>query len=611
MSTAVEPKEVLGRFRHHLLPSGPHGYVRKVEQDAAANALLKRCLWIVADWGLSSDEFVSSILEGLPVANSRVYRLDLSEIPVGGELDQEIEAKLGFKIQQFSEDLAAVGSAVLLLDDVVLGERAQGAIPQELNLEGLAQAILDYCPSLQILLRTQSDPANTEFGKVQICALDEPDLKSYIMWHSDGGTDLATPEVIGQLLYITGGVPDRVDQALKALKVVTLSELVASHVEGNNINSTNGSLALQRTIEELESASQPFLQRTFQFLQALTAFPYGAKFESIKRFNGVHGFYPENASELMQRALITSSTLPGLEQQSQAETLRILSAPRMVRDVVRGQMNPELINRHNRRAAELYFGSNWRAGATSWPPERKYSSPKCSHLEIANASAILLRLLKTAIQEENADDIGALLHLSAAYSDALLDGSHYYGSSSFCSAFLHTAPKSVMDEMVERVRFCYGKALRMLGQRAEAIDILESLDPALFARNERESLLLNLALAYETDSDDRAKTVAQTLLKSSKSAAVKLQARAIIIEAEPKNLERQAKLVALEREARNKKSFIVANNLALSLARESGSKEEARRYLTSVFSMNKGTDDIYNETRAAIDFASSQIVAGE
>uniref|UniRef100_UPI003F498008 metallophosphoesterase n=1 Tax=Ensifer adhaerens TaxID=106592 RepID=UPI003F498008 len=613
VATALaEPLGTLNRFRHHLLPSGPHAYVRKVEQDAARRACDKRCLWIVADWGLSSDEFVSSMLETSSMAGRPVYRLDLSEVPVtGDDLDQEIEAKLGFKIQQLSEELELLGEAVLLLDDIILGERPKGALPREKDLENLAQAMLDYCPSLVIVMRTRSSPANEQFGKVQIGALDEADLKAYIFRHADGGENLAVPDVVNQLFSVTGGVPDQVDRALKALKVVTLSELVASHEEGNDKETTSGSQALVRALNELGRPTQPALQRALQMLQALATFPHGAQFEHIKRFNGAHGFYPDNATELMQRALITTSSLPGLEQQSHVETRRILSVPRTVRDVVRGQMSSDLLDQHNRRAAELYFGPNWRTGSTSWPPERKYSSPKCSHHEVANASAILLRLLKTAIQEENNEEVAALMQLAAAFSDALQKGSHFYGAASFCAAFLHTAPSDVEEKMFDRVRLNYGKALRMIGERPKAIEILESLDPSSLERSDRESLLMNLALVYESGGDERAKDVAQKLLKATKSASHKLQARAIIIQSEPESAERRQKLVALEREARNKKHQTVANNLAIELARQSGDTEEAFRYLNDVVAIKKDVVDIYNLARATVDLAERILDAGE
>ncbi|MCY1327618.1 3',5'-cyclic adenosine monophosphate phosphodiesterase CpdA [compost metagenome] len=611
-TTPSAPQGLLDRFRHHLLPSGPHAYVRKVEQDAGRRACDKRCLWIVADWGLSSDEFVSSVLETSAMAGRPSYRLDLSEVPVSGSnLDQEIEAKLGFKIQQLSEELAIVGAAVLVLDDITLGERVQGALPRETDIENLVQAMLDYCPSIVIVLRTRSNPANDQFDKVQIGALDEADLKAYISRHADGGENLAVPDVVSQLLTITGGVPDQVDRALKALKVVTLSELVASHEEGANQEEVSGSQALLRAIDELGTTTHPPLQRALQMLQALATFPHGAQFEHIKRFNGAHGFYPNNATELMQRALITTSSVPGLEQQSHVETRRILSVPRTVRDVVRGQMPDDLLDQHNRRAAELYFGPNWRTGSTNWPPERKYSSPKCSHHEVANGSAILLRLLKTAIQEQNSEEVAALMQLAAAFSDALHTGSHFYGAVSFCSAFLHTAPSNIADKMVDRVRLTYGRALRMVGERTRSIEILESLDPMAFERSDRESLLLSLALVYKREGDQRAEAVAQKLLKTAKSASHKLQARAIIIEAQPNNPERRSKLVALEREARNKNHHRVANNIAIALARESGDPEEALQYLNDVVNPRKSVDDIYNIARATLNIAEYALAANE
>lgn len=606
-----EPQALVARFRHHLLPSGPHAHVRTVERAAARHALAKRGLWIVADWGLSSDEFVSSVLEASSMTDKSIVRLDLSEIPLSGDdLDLEIEAKMGIKIQELSEELALF-DCVLLLDDITLGDRPQGALPREKGLENLAHAILDYCPSLIIIMRTRSNPANEHFDKVEISALDEADLKAYVFHHANGGESLAAPAVVSQILDLTGGVPDQVERILKSLKVVTLSELVASNQEGADTTLATRSQTLVRAIEELGTAEDPMLQRARSMLQALATFPHGAQFEHVKRFNGVHGFYPDNATELMQRALIIVSTLPGLEQQSVVETRRILSVPRAVRDVVRANMSDDLLERHDRRAAELYFGSNWRAGSTSWPPERKYSSPKCSHHEIANASAILLRLLKTALQQENEDETIALMHLAAAYSDAVLTGSHYYGTAAFCSAFLHTAPTNLADDMVNRIKLNYGRALRIGGECEKSIEIMEGLDPDKLERSDRELLLLELALAYQSHENSKAINFAQRLLKTAKTQSKKLQARSIIIQAEPDGAIRTSKLIALEREARNKRFYILANNLAILLARESGDESVARQYLGSVVNAKASSDDIYNEARASIDLADSILKTGD
>jgi predicted MPP superfamily phosphohydrolase len=70
-TASTEKTDLLSRFRHHLLPPGPHAFVRKEEQNIAANALAKRGLWIIADWGLGSDEFVSSVLQSVRCRTGR------------------------------------------------------------------------------------------------------------------------------------------------------------------------------------------------------------------------------------------------------------------------------------------------------------------------------------------------------------------------------------------------------------------------------------------------------------------------------------------------------------------------------------------------------------
>jgi hypothetical protein len=215
------------------------------------------------------------------------------------------------------------------------------------------------------------------------------------------------------------------------------------------------------------------------------------------------------------------------------------------------------------------------------------------------------------LQAGDMKEVSALMHLSAAYADALNSGSHYYGASEFCSSFLHTVPAEVADDMVARVRLNYGQALRLVGERSKAIQILEELDPASFDRSDRESLWLTLALAYETEGDAKAKEYAEKLLKATKDTSYKLQARSIIIQSEPANPERTAKLVSLQLEARKKKSHIVANNLALLLARESDDKGFADRYLNEVLSPKKDSDDIYNMTRAAVSLAEQVFENGE
>lgn len=69
--------EVMSSLRLTLPTSLAHMEVRRVEQDLSIAALLeKRALWLVADWGLGSEQFIRSITDRLSVANEHIYQID-------------------------------------------------------------------------------------------------------------------------------------------------------------------------------------------------------------------------------------------------------------------------------------------------------------------------------------------------------------------------------------------------------------------------------------------------------------------------------------------------------------------------------------------------------
>ncbi|SFM32864.1 hypothetical protein [Methylobacterium pseudosasicola] len=201
--------------------------------------------------------------------------------------------------------------------------------------------------------------------------------------------------------------------------------------------------------------------------------------------------------------------------------------------------------------------------------------------------------------------------MAAAYGDALFAGSYYYGATGFCASFLHTAPAGIADEMIGRVRLCHGKSLRMVGERAKAIEIMEGIDPSLLDRFDQESLLVSLSLAHSGHDDGKATEVAEKLLRATKSVPYKIQACSIIIQAKPATPERRSKLIALEREARKKKCWVVANNLALALAKQSDDLEQANRYLGAVVDTGTETEDIYNVVRATVELPERSIRGGK
>lgn len=607
MSDEDREKDVLGRFRYHLPPAGAHAFVRKLEQEASRQALSTRGFWLVADWGMSGDDFLASVLSPT-VRPGMIYRLDLGDVLQVDNLEEAIETRIGLTLPTLSVHLDAVGQATLILDEIVLGERQPGAAPYEAAIENLAQTLIDYCPGLTVIMRTRFDPVASHFSKVAIAALDEADVTGYIGHHADGGDDLTTQDVVAQLYSFTGGVPERLDRALKSLKVVTLSDLVSGGVDDVlALDGGAGQVALRRSFDELINAEDDALKRSLEMLKVLSTYPHGAEFQSIRRFNGARGFYDDNATELMQRAFVTASAMPGLNHTNRAETKKILQVPRPVRDFVRGQMSLEEIYRLNRRAADLSFGEDWRAGSTTWPSERKYSSPKCPSHEVANASEILIRLFRLAIDEADDEQISLLAGLGARFSDALIKGDHFYGASRFCTTFLQLAPHDVDGEIINRVRMNRARALRMTGNRAEAIELLQDLLATDSSKSRKEIILIDLALAYSSTNDPRATETANELLRITKNPHRKMQARSIIIDQDNTDPQRLTKLASLEKEARKKGATVVANNIALDLARSINDPIEGKKYLDTVVTGGREKGDFYNEIRAYIDIADRQL----
>jgi predicted MPP superfamily phosphohydrolase len=607
-------KDVLGRFRHNLMPAAAHASVRKVEQEQCKSALRARGVWLVAEWGMSGDEFLSSVL--LPASSPPItaYRLDLGEISPSHDLEEAVELRLGLTLQTLSAHLDRLDKATLILDDIALGDRTSNEPLRESSIEKLAQTLIDYCDRLTVVMRTRSDPIADLFDKVTISALDEAEVASYITFHPDGGEDLATQDVVAQLYGYTGGVPSRLDRALKSLKVVPLSDLVSGDVDDAlAVERGTGLAALKRSLEELNSSEDDSLKRALSMLKVLTTYPHGAEFHSIRRFHGAKGFYEDNANELLQRAFVTASAVPGLSHTSRAETKKILEVPRPVRDFVRQQMSDDEIANLNRRAADLSFGEDWRSGGTSWPAERKYSSSTCPSHEVSNASAILIRMLRAAVDDEDEDQVNLLAGLGARFSDALISGDHFYGATRFCMTFLQIAAATVMeDDTLTRVRINYARALRMIGNRSQAIERLQELKDIQMEKGRKEIVLIDLALAYQSDNDLRATEIADELYKRTKNPYRKLQARSIIIDQDKKDPDRQAKLISLEREARRKGSTVVANNIALDLASEINNSTESAKYLNAVVSSGREAGDFYNEIRAYIDIADRRLqVAGK
>jgi tetratricopeptide (TPR) repeat protein len=621
-SLAVFPKldvaeEVLRRVRYHLPQMRAHQNVRWVEQQQCLEILAdSRAMWIASEWGMGEDGFLSSIRLKKGVVGESVYRIDLSDYIDREHLFISFKRKLDCSLERFCELLSSIGPTSLLLDNISVNPIAEeGAITIEADLEEVVKIMLEYCPQLTVFLRSRRSPRFASLPIIELAPLDEADLKTYVAEHEKGGEAVATPNTVSALKRHTDGIPARVDQSLRHLEVVPLSELVNTNADlsANNVDSTSVSPGLATAIADLATATDPSLQRAFNLLKALTIFPQGEQMVRIKRFLSNAPFFPAHATELRDRALIEVSTVQRIDLTGSTESEKTLIVPRAVRECVRSTMNYADVQDLNRRAADLYFGASWASGALKMPTAYRFNNPHCSGSDIANASTIIVRLFKDAEAENDEHSMLRALGLANSFVSALLNGDHFQSGVTFCKDLLPLLSDLQFEDKRTLLQSHYAKCLRMTGANDEAKAVLLEISDYPFPSHIRQDVLLNLALCYQSlDEIELSIESAERVIEIDRHSGAGLQARGIIIELDIDDARRDERLVAIEKLCRRNGADVAANNIAILRARESSDEpEKMRQILTPVVRATGDTKDYYNRIRAVVELTNLSLDAGQ
>lgn len=607
-------RDILRPLDYHLRFSKSHLRVRHAEQEQCQYALQSsRWLWLTSEWGLGSDEFLASVIKRNLGAH-RICRLDTSEYADKDSFGADIAQKLSCSFAQFCDALASEPT-LLILDDIEAGSGlAPGALPLEKDVESFVEVLLDASPSLCVVMRTLRKPSHTSAPALQLARLDEADVKLYVGDHELGGSQLTGFDPVTILYRHTDGYPTRLDARLKELAVVSILDLSSGDDEAfsETREESKAPPILTKAFRDLSTAGDKNTKRMHDMLLALIVFPQGAELGRIKRFNGVHPFHPADAVGLLDRGLITISELPEVGASDTSMPQKVMVVPRPIRDFVRTQVSDEVIERLNRRAAELLFGEDWMSGSTSWPPYADYSSPRCGAAEIANAGALLLRQFRKHKDDPTSRVAVSVVSLAALLARALCDGCHYSSAANFCRDFVSLMNKEDFPDKRSHLIRHYGYALRMIGETTRAKEqLLEALAYS-FPKSIQQNVMMDLAFCHETLGEmDEAIAYAKNVLKINKKNELAIQATAMIVEQETREPERTRALVALEQAARRRNLHTAADNISLTLARETENDHEAAALLSKVLKPGRRSKDFYNTARAILEIVNRKIDAGE
>ncbi len=602
--------EILSALRLTLPTSPAHADVRRVEQNHSIAALKEsRALWLVADWGLGSEQFIQSIRDRLSVANEQIYQLDCQHYFNRRDILEGIHDHAGCSFEHLCGLIAGMPRCILLLDDVPIAEGKDKDVKKlQHDIEQVANIFLQYCENALLIVKSRLPPASCSLQTVELGPLDEADTAIYVAAHKHGGQSTFTHQQIVQLFRHTDGVPARIDSVLSDIQIVGTSELhrLNTDVAGKVVATMTLAPGLVQAIAELQASHDPSVKQAFELLKTLTIFPRGELLNTIKRFNHLKPFYPQDARLLMELALIDTVEVPSVHPAANAgDGARAMLVRRPVREYLYSVLSEPERKRLNSQALNLYFGSGWALNGIKSPKSHRFDDRKCGAWQIGNANMMVLRAAREAVDAGTKTSRKKALELANAYCAAIRKGDHYSGVIALCSDIIPLL-ESVNDPSIDLtlLQSKYGCALRMTGDHDKSRSVLQDIDLTLANKALRQSILLDIALVCKSLRDNGAAVAAaEELVKVNHKSNLALQAHALLAGVNTTNLDREAKLAAIEAKALKQGAFVVKHNLALDRASACKNISECTDILESVFVSAKKSGDHYNSMRAILKLA--------
>ena len=592
-----------------LTSNASHAVVRLPEQQAAESAwnAKSRAFWLCSDWGFGEEAFVGSVRERAgPLA--RCYRISLADFKNKADFLERVRSTYGASFEEICDRIDSEDGVILILSDVQL----QSPPTPECNslvaeIESLVYATKDYLERARFVVTSKTAPSSRTLPLIELKPLDEPDIRSYVAAHLPQNPGLADAATVVRLYQLTDGHPGRLDAALRQLEVISLNELIRGNTDLEPTQrSVDVPLALPLVMQELRTAST-LGERSYELLQSLSLFPSGEQLERIKRFDNTKPYFADHATTLLDRHLIEAVTYSQMGDNSTSNNARLLVVPRPVREFMRASFSDAESERFDRRAVELYFGSEWKAGLVKGAiAARIASNPLAPPHEIHNCNTVLLRAIVRAHDTENEIDLAAAIRLSVAFVTRLIAGGHYRSALSLTEDLVPLLSDG-HDDQLPFIQTQRAKCLRMIGRRNEAEEIYLSIDTTELPKPMRQEIFLGLALSYQTSGRNKdAMDAASTAVQLSKNTALALQARTILAELESAGPARDIKLDKLLQKAKSKKYHILENNIKLFKARSAPHiQQQALR--RAVITSAQSSGDFYNRFRAMLDLFENRV----
>jgi len=584
----------------------PHSRIRVSLRVALEEILAQgRIAWVVADWQMGKEGFISSVLNNLGSSQAleNVYRFDCGKLQDVNQVFDDAGAQLGLGFVEFAEVVNHIDQATLILEDfpiaLIREARNRSTLSFKLN------SVLSFSPNLRIIvtLRQWMDDI-LERDIIRLESLDIEDISRYLTAHPKGRELAKRTDRLDDILLTTEGLTASIDRLIVKSGYLLIDELLDDH-----------------SAQELVLASETVPTSLIDAVNRVFC-PDGETFESIRRVYPSKPFKSDNIIALADAALIESLPIHqgagGLipkrsTRRYHLEPLgRLLRVPLQVRNYASTLITQEERTKIYNATSEALFGGQWYEGKIKLRRSIIVAYRQSSLAGPGNELLVAQYLLQAAIRRGRQDRIERYASLATGYCQELLSQDRFRDASIAARAILRILHKEENQSHWVNCKYAYGRALRMTGLHNEAIQALtELLEVDSFASKEFKALIhLNLAWAHDSLSQketaiNQAK-LALTLCKP--ESETWFHATTIIAENELSGAHLESVLQQLYISARNKNRHTAANNIALTLAKRGHSMEKSVKYLDDVIFHAK---DLYNQTRAVIDKAELLKKAGK
>lgn len=587
---------------HSPLPPAPQAHSVRHAQSFQAEQILKlhKRLWLAADWGMGEDEFISALIGRLSNKTNKIYSVNICNYTDKASFYSQIGELVGASFESFCSTLSLIDDAYLLLRDVPL-DTCEDKEKLQADLLSLTDILTSFCPNLRVIL-TSRNLHTWRSEAVELTALDGADTRAYIESHPlyQGGLG---HDGFTQLYEHTNGVPRIIQEALDKLVVASLEEILSER-SSSRINLAG---RFADSIKALSTAQEIEKRYAFSLLKSLSAFPYGEYLDNIKRVDKSKKYSIDHLVILQREGFIYVEDLDSFGHMGTRGSKKRLVVTRPVRQWLAQETKPKEIAKIKNQAYQLYFGDNWETQDPRLHHIFKANDITEKSSEINNAKYFIVEIFAEGQTNERWRTVG--MELASQFCATVSKKSYHKVVHD-----LYSALKSMLDSRDKDQQYWFfiylcAKSFRMVGDidtKDEALQMLLDCLDHIDQPKQIGSIKLEIAMIHSAR-NDHAKaleyaTQAQKLTKGN----VAMQASHIALK-HGDLATKESDISKIQAKAKTK-AHTLYSNIELDRADEldeTPAKVNMLRELVEYCHENK---DLYNQIRATLRYADSQLI---